>query len=314
MPDAADKARIDDPYLVIAGATAVGKSAVALEVAERLDGEIVIADSRQVYRSLDIGTAKPTPVERRRVPHHLVDKVELGVRYTAGDYARDARDAILEIQRRGGVAVVCGGTGFYLAALAGALDPIDEDAGPGERASARDRMTRIPAAERRAALAELDPESALRLATGDSQRIDRALEVYFLTGRTLSDLHRGGSPAPAHLAVRLARPRVELHRRIERRLRAMLEAGLEEEARRLHAAGWTLEDPGLDTIGYREWWPFFEGRASREAVVRDILVATRAYAKRQETWFRHQGGYRPRPPEAGAVLEAWRDYLRERRS
>lgn len=301
------------PYLVIAGATAVGKSAVALEVAERLEGEIVIADSRQVYRGLDIGTAKPSPADRERIRHHLVDTVELGERYTAGDYARDAGEAIADIQRRGRVAIVCGGTGFYLAALAGSLDPIDKGAGEGERSAARHRMAGIPAAARHAALAAVDPDSAVRLATGDRQRVDRALEVYFLTGRPLSEWRRGGTRPSAHLAIRIVRPRGELHQRIEGRLEAMLEAGLEEEARRLHAAGWTPEDPGLDTIGYREWWPFFEGRASREAAVRDILVATRAYAKRQETWFRHQGDYRTKPPDAGAVLEAWRTYLRERR-
>ncbi len=307
-------ASIGEPYLVVAGPTAVGKSAVALEVADRLGGEIVIADSRQVYRGLDVGTAKPTPAERRRVPHHLVDTVDLGVRYTAGDYARDARHAIADIQRRDRVAVVCGGTGFYLAALAGALDPIDEGVGSGARGRARNRMAEIPVAERHAALAEVDPDSAVRLAAGDRQRVDRALEVYFLTGRPLSGLRHGGVGPPALLAVRLVRPRRELHRRIERRLDAMLEAGLEEEARALHAAGWTPEDPGLDTIGYREWWPYFEGRASREAAVRDILAATRTYAKRQETWFRHQGDYRTQPAEARAILEAWRAYLRERGS
>lgn len=290
---------------MIAGATAVGKSAVALEVAERLGGEIVVADSRQVYRGLDIGTAKPTPAERLRVQHHLVDHVDLGVRYTAGDYARDARRAIADIQTRDRVAIVCGGTGFYLAALAGALDPIDEDVPTEERELARERVAGIPDDRRHAALAELDPDTAGRVAAGDRQRIERALEIYFLTGRTLSGWRRGGSVPATHLAIRLVRPRAEIHRRIERRLAGMLEAGLEEEARRLHGAGWTPDYPGLDTIGYREWWPYFEGRASRDAAVRAILTATRAYAKRQDTWFRHQGDYRSLPPEAEAVLEAW---------
>ncbi|MGH7558679.1 MAG: tRNA (adenosine(37)-N6)-dimethylallyltransferase MiaA [Gemmatimonadota bacterium] len=305
-------ANLGEPYLVIAGATAVGKSAVALEVAERLEGEIVIADSRQVYRGLDIGTAKPTPAERRRVPHHLVDIVDLGVRYTAGDYAQDARDAIAAIQRRGRVAVVCGGTGFYLAALAGGLDAIDEDAGPAERVTARDRLAGIPVADRHAALAELDPDSAVRLGAGDRQRVDRALEVYFLTGRPLSDFRRGGESPPPHLATWLVRPRAELHQRIGERLDAMLEAGLEKEARGLYEAGWTPRDPGLDTIGYREWWPFFEGRRGREATVREILTATRAYSKRQGTWFRHQGAYLTQPPSAGSVLDAWRAHLARR--
>ena len=127
------------PYLVIGGATAVGKSEVALEVAVRLGGEIVVADSRQVYRGLDVGTAKPGPDERRRVPHHLLDVVGLGERYTAGDYAREARLAIVAIQARGRTAIVCGGTGFYLSALAGALDPIESVADPERRTAARRR-------------------------------------------------------------------------------------------------------------------------------------------------------------------------------
>ena len=302
---------IREPYLVIGGATAVGKSAVALEVAERLGGEIVVADSRQVYRGLDVGTAKPGPDERRRVPHHLLDVVELGERYTAGDYVRDARGAIAAIQRRGRTAIVCGGTGFYLSALAGALDPVEAVVDPERRTAARRMMAEIPDSVRHAALLEVDPPTAERLPAGDRQRVDRALEVYFLTGRPLSSLQAGGEQPLAHLALALVRPRVELHARIEHRLAAMLEAGLEAEARALHDAGWSPDDPGLDSIGTREWWPYFEHRRDRDETIARILASTRAYAKRQETWFRHQGEYRAVPPDAGAVLEAWRSYREE---
>lgn len=302
---------IRDPYLVIGGATAVGKSAVALAVAERLGGEIVVADSRQVYRGLDVGTAKPGPDERRRVPHHLLDVVDLGERYTAGDYARDARAAIAAIQRRGRVVIVCGGTGFYLSALAGSLDPLDAVADPERRTAARRRMAEIPDSGRHAALLEVDPPTAERLPPGDRQRVDRALEVYFLTGRPLSKLQAGGEPPRPHLALTLVRPRAKLHARIERRLEAMLAAGLEAEARALHDAGWGLDDPGLDSIGTREWWPFFAGRRGRDETIAEILASSRAYAKRQETWFRHQGDYRPVPPGPEAVLEAWLSYRRE---
>ncbi|MGH7544276.1 MAG: tRNA (adenosine(37)-N6)-dimethylallyltransferase MiaA [Gemmatimonadota bacterium] len=305
---------IRDPYLVIGGATAVGKSAVALVVAERLGGEIVVADSRQVYRGLDIGTAKPGPDERRRVPHHLLDVVDLGERYTAGDYARDARAAITAIQRRGRVAIVCGGTGFYLSALAGGLDPLEAVADPERRTAARRRMAEIPDSGRHAALLEVDPPTAERLPPGDRQRVDRALEVYFLTGRPLSTLKAGGEPPLPHLPITLVRPRVELHARIERRLDAMLAAGLEAEARALHAAGWGLDDPGLDSIGTREWWPYFEGRRGRDETIAEILASSRAYARRQETWFRHQGDYGPAPPGPEAVLEAWLSYREEARA
>ena len=302
---------IVEPYLVIGGATGVGKSAVALEVAERLGGEIVVADSRQVYRGLDVGTAKPGPEERRRAPHHLLDVVDLGERYTAGDYARDARAAIAMIQRRGRTAIVCGGTGFYLSALAGALDPVEAVADPERRTAARRKMAEIPDSGRHAALLEVDPPTAERLPAGDRQRVDRALEVYFLTGLPLSSLQAGGEPPLPHLPLALVRPRAELHARIERRLVAMLEAGLEAEARALHDAGWSPDDPGLDSIGTREWWPYFESRRGREETIAHILASTRAYARRQDTWFRHQGEYRPMPPDAGAVLEAWRSYREE---
>src|SRR5687767_14335893 len=197
-------------YLVVAGPTAVGKTAVALEVADELDGEIVIADSRQVYRGLEIGTAKPTADERSRVPHHMLDVVDLGQRYTAADFAAQAGETIDAIRSRGRVPVVCGGTGLYLAALAGSLDPVEEGAGEPEREEARARVAAIPATERHAALARVDEPSATRLHAADRQRVDRALEVWFLTGEPLSRLQSGGGAARPHLAIRLDRPRVEL--------------------------------------------------------------------------------------------------------
>lgn len=295
-----------EPYYVIAGPTAVGKTAVAIEVAETVDGEIVIADSRQVYRDLDIGTAKPTPAERQRVPHHLIDVVDLGTRYSAGEYARDALAAVDDIQAQGLVAIVCGGTGFYLAALAGALDPIDAQADKGAREEARLRVETIPVENRHALLAEIDPASGRRLHSNDRQRVDRALEVYFMTGAVTG--HWGGEGAiRSHRAVCLERSPNELRERISTRLADMLEAGLEDEARRLWRAGLTPDDPGVDTIGYQEWWPYFEGQQSRDRTCAAILTATRQYAKRQATWFRNQGDYEVVPAETGAagVLARW---------
>jgi len=294
-------------YLVIAGETAVGKSEVALAVAERLGGEIVIADSRQVYRGLDIGTAKPGSDDRARVPHHLVDVVDVGTSYSAGDYERDAGAAIDAIHARGGTAVVCGGTGFYLAALAGGLDPL---ASVSDEASAR--AAEVPAERRREILAEVDARSAERIHSGDSQRIERALAFWFETGEPLSAWQKGGGAPRAHVAVRLVRDREEIRERIEARLDRMLAAGLEEEVRGFHARGFSPADPGLDGIGYQEWWSYFEGEIDHGEVRRRILAATRRYAKRQATWFRHQGAYAPvagegAPEEAARrVLELWR--------
>ena len=301
--------REEAEYLVVAGSTAVGKTEVAIEVAEELDGEIVIADSRQVYRGLEIGTAKPTAQERKRVPHHLLDVVDVGKRYTAADFAAQAGEAIAAIRARGRVPVVCGGTGLYLAALAGSLDRVEEGAGESERDGARARVDAIPVAERHATLARVDATSARRLHAADRQRVDRALEVWFLTGEPLSRLQSGGGPPRPHVAVRLDRPRAELAARIDRRVETMLDAGLEAEARALWEAGWTPEDPGIDTIGYQEWWPHFEGVRGREETVEAIRAATRQYAKRQSTWFRHQGDYVPVPAAeaAATVVELWKD-------
>ena len=307
--DPDDFPRPAEPYLVVAGPTAVGKSGVATTVAERLDGEIVIADSRQVYRGLEIGTAKPTPEQRRRVRHHLVDVVDLGETYTAADYAIDARRAIGDVQSRGRLAVVCGGTGLYLRALAHGLDPIGPGVSEADRTEAAEKIAAIPPDRRHDRLAEVDPATAARLHPHDSQRIERALEVWWTTGRALSDHWENGEAEPLpHVAIRLSRPRAELHRRIEERLDRMLHAGLEEEARGLWEAGWTPDEPGLDTIGYQEWWPYFEGEIDRAEARRRILVASRRYAKRQETWFRRQDDYRKVDARAGAdgVLAEWR--------
>ena len=159
-----------------------------------------------------------------------------------------------------------------------------------------------------ASLRDVDPETAARLPEADRQRVDRALEVWFLTGRPISELRTGGGPPRPHVAVRLVRPRAELAARIERRIERMLADGLEEEARALWDAGWSADAPGLDTIGIQEWWPRFAGARSREETVEEILRATRRYAKRQSTWFRHQGSYAPLAANGAveAIVERWR--------
>jgi tRNA dimethylallyltransferase len=237
----------------------------------------------------------------------MIDVVDVGAPYNAADYARDAQSAIIDIQERGRTAVVCGGTGFYLAALAGQLEPLDGGSATKDRARARSRIKTIPERERHAALTAIDPVTAARLHPHDSQRVERALEVYLLTGEPLSKQVTGIHDIRPHVAVWLTRPRVELHERIKKRLAAMLELGLEVEARQFFDAGLSPETAGLDTIGYQEWWPFFVGQCSRADVVREIDRATRHYAKRQETWFRNQGDYRAAPAVEGfeSVLAIW---------
>jgi len=270
---------------VLVGATAVGKTATALALAERLPIEVVSADSRQVYRRLDIGTAKPLPHERARVPHHGLDVVAPGERYSAGRYAREAEDWIAAVRARGAVPVVVGGTGLYVRAIAEGLfaePPLD-------------------AARRQALAAWLGGLDALELARwagrldpgfrgGGRQRAARAVEVALLTGRPLSAWQR---LAAARAVIRpmyvlLTLPRPVLHQRIERRAREMVRRGLIEEVAAVLSEGHPAGAPGLDAVGVREAVEYLHGTRSRESVAEAITLATRQYAKRQETWFRRQ--------------------------
>lgn len=285
-------------FLALVGATASGKTALSVAVARRLGGEIVSMDSRQVYRGMDVGTAKATVAERRGVPHHGVDLVAPDQRYSAGRFARDARVWIREIRERGGVPLLVGGTGFFLKAV---MDPIfAEPPMDGER---RDRLRRYlrgqPRPRLEAWVARLDPARASLAAQGGPQRLGRTLEVALLTGRPLSWWHRVAPPdgeATPGLVVELHLPREELDRRILARTRAMVEEGLLDEVRALLARGYGPGDPGMTGTGYREVLRYLEGEGTVEAMVEEIAAATRRYARRQLTWFRTQ-----LPPTAEAL-------------
>ncbi|HVP40257.1 MAG TPA: tRNA (adenosine(37)-N6)-dimethylallyltransferase MiaA, partial [Candidatus Saccharimonadales bacterium] len=289
------------PLAALVGPTAVGKTEVALELAGLLEAEILSVDSRQVFRGLDIGTAKPSAAERARVPHHLVDLIEPGESLSAGEFRRRFDAAEAELRARGVRALAVGGSGLYLRAVTHGLFE-----GPPARADLRAAWQRRSSEELHAELAAADPEAAARLSPRDRQRVVRALEVFHTVGRPLTRLHRERPGAGRPMAlVGLERPREELYARIGRRVDAMVAAGLEQEARRL----WELRLPpgaaAVKTVGYREWFALFEGRAVRDQVVEDIRRHTRQYAKRQLTWFRAQPGIRwlpgGGPGEAGRV-------------
>jgi tRNA dimethylallyltransferase len=277
--------------LVITGPTAAGKTSLSLAVAERLHGEIISMDSRQVYRGMDIGTAKATSAEQARIPHHGLDIIEPGTRYSAGRFARDARRWIREIRSRGHVPILTGGTGFFLHAL---INPLF--AQPELDTARRERLERYLDRQQPAALrswlARLDPETAAALeVSGGLQRVKRALEIALLTGRPLSWWHRN-APAedqplrPLIFVVNL--PRTELDRRIDERVTAMLDAGLVAEVQALLANGYRPGDPGLNATGYPEITAFLQGEHSLDEAADAIRRATRRYARRQLTWFRHQ--------------------------
>lgn len=303
--------------LAITGPTGAGKTALSLEVAERLDGEIISVDSRQVYRGMDIGTAKATPAERARVPHHGLDILDPGERYSAGRFARDARRWIAEIRRRGHVPMLVGGTGFFLRSLTEPLftePPMDREL----RGRLREFFQRKPSDLALRWLRVLDPPAGRRLGeAGGRQRILRALEVPLLTGRTLGYWHEH-SPARPGLAVRtfvLDLPRAVLYERIDRRVDAMLEAGLLDEVRELLERGFTPDDPGMSATGYPELASVLRGEVPLEEAADRIRRTTRRYARRQLTWFRHQlpedavwlDGTRPTTELVTEVVEEWRN-------
>ncbi|MFQ5535913.1 MAG: tRNA (adenosine(37)-N6)-dimethylallyltransferase MiaA [Gemmatimonadota bacterium] len=277
-------------FLAITGPTASGKTALSLEVARRLGGEIISMDSRQVYTGMDIGTDKVSREEREAIPHFGVDLVDPSQRYSAGRFARDARRWMVEIEGRGRVPLLVGGTGFFLKAL---LEPIfaEPEMDPGRREALRGWLRGREAAELARWVRALDPERAPVAVEGGRQRMSRTLEVALLTGRPLSWWHRhappDGPPLPG-VVVTLTLPREEMDRRIDARVERMVERGLVREVRNLLEAGFTPDDPGMSGTGYREMVPYIEGDCTLEEAVEEIRRNTRRYARRQLTWFRNQ--------------------------
>lgn len=278
--------------LVIVGPTASGKSDLALRLAERIGGEIVNADSVQVYRGLDIGAAKPTAEMRQRVPHHLIDIVAPDEEFTASDYRREAGRAIADIHSRGRVPMVVGGTGLYIKTLLQGL--IDSPAGDEEvRRELREfaELHGNEALHRR--LAQADPTAAAEIHPNNLVRVIRALEVFLVAGRPLSELHRDHRFADdyyAPLKIGLTMERAELYRRIDLRVDAMLAAGLEGEVRQLLAAGYAPELKSMRSLGYKEICAYLAGSYPLDEAVRLIKRDTRHYAKRQLTWFKRDLG------------------------
>ena len=295
--------------IALMGPTASGKSAYALELAERLGGEIVSVDSALVYRGLDIGAAKPTRDEQARVPHHLIDVREPWQPYSAAEFARDARVAIDAILARGRIPILAGGTGLYFRALLDGLADMPEADPASREAITADADARGWAALH-ADLAVVDPAAAARIHATDAQRIQRALEVQRLTGRPISDWQRESTRVrfPARVLKLVLSPadRAVLHARIERRFDAMRGAGFLDEMRALRALPQLrahpapLELPAVRAVGYRQAWEFLDGACDAATFRARAIAATRQLAKRQFTWLR------------GEVDARWFDPLAQR--
>jgi tRNA dimethylallyltransferase len=290
---------------VLVGPTAVGKTEVALELAGALGAEIVNADSMQVYRELDIGTAKPTALERALVPHHLVDAADPDEPYHAARHAREGRAVIAALHRRGVPPLVAGGTGLYIKALLKGLFPQEDSVRQVRLRLARELAAQgLPALFSR--LSSLDPATAHRLAPGDTYRILRALEVVEATGRPLSAIqaaHNFQDRPYLTLTIGLEIPREELYRRIEARVEAMLAAGWLEEVRRLLERYPSGIKP-LKALGYRHLVAHLMGSLSLEEALDQTKKETRRYAKRQLTWFKADPEVRWFHPGQGEALLA----------
>ena len=276
------------PLVILVGPTGVGKTGVALELAERLHAEIVGADSMQIYRFMDIGTAKPTPEERSRVPHHLIDIRTPDQEYSAADYARDATRAIRDIDVRGKLPLLVGGTGLYIQAVVYGIFE-----GPGRDETYREHLREL--AEKYGNLAihqkleTVDPLSARRLHPNDLVRLIRALEVFHLTGIPISAYQATATTPLAAFApcfLGLTTEREALYDRIETRVDAMIAAGLVEEVQGLLQQGYHAELNAMKSLGYKEIAAFLQGQTDLPTAITLIKRYSRRYAKRQLTWFR----------------------------
>ena len=283
----------DHPTLpVLIGPTAVGKTELSLLLAEKWEAEIVSVDSRQVYRHLDIGTAKPTQTERQRVPHHFIDELELDEPSSAGRFAEAAWIRMAEILTRGRKPLVVGGSTLYLQALLEGIaniPPVDNEIRP----TLMHRLDTEGSDALYQELLRIDPQGASRLDATKSQRLVRALEVYYGTGRPWSSFWTEIKPPPYRFSVSvLTRDRTRLYDRIERRVDAMLEQGLVGEVEELLSRGYSPDLNLLRTIGYREPIQYLHGEIDYAEMVRLIKRNTRRYAKRQLTWFRRNSTHR----------------------
>ncbi len=282
MPSPADA----KPLIAIVGPTAVGKTALAVRLAQVVGGEIVSADSRQVYRGLDIGTAKATPQERAQVPHHLLDVVDPDQSLSLAQYQELAYAAIDDILHRGRIPFLVGGTGQYvMAVIEGWQVPrVPPDEALRRRLYAQAEEEGANALHAR--LRELDPVAASRIDPRNVRRVVRALEVCLRTGQPFSAQQKKSPPPYRILIVGLTLPRPRLYARIDARVETMLAAGLEDEVRGLVAAGYGFDLPAMSGVGYGQFAPYLAGEISLEEVARRIKQATRRFVRHQANWFR----------------------------
>lgn len=278
------------PLAAVVGPTASGKTGLAVELALRTNGEVVSADSMQIYREMDIGTAKPTREEQKGVPHHLVDCLDISEAFSVAQYVELARGCVREISGRGKLPIVAGGTGLYVSSLLNHVQFAGEEPHPELRARLEERLQAEGGEALLEELRHFDPESAGRLHPNNGKRILRAIEIFRTTGVTMTEhLKRSRSQPPPYRMSVIGldyRNRQTLYDRIDRRVDQMLEQGLLEEARRVLSSPYSRT--AMNAIGYKELAPWVSGERSLEEAVEQLKQSTRRYAKRQLTWFRRE--------------------------
>ena len=275
---------------VILGPTAVGKTDVAIRLAERWGGEIISADSSAVYRGLDIGSAKPTPDEQRRVRFHLIDVADPSEVFTAARFRELALQAMADIQARGKRVLIVGGTGLYLRVLLHGFSLAPPPADPEVRARWKAEVERVGAPALHARLQQIDPVAAARIHPNDAVRITRAFEVYEMTGVPISQWQQRAAAELPAIKIGLTMPREQLYARIDQRVDTMIAQGMLREVQTLLQNGYNPEQPALKGLGYRHLIRYIQGRVSWDEAVRLWKRDTRRFAKRQMTWFRTEPG------------------------
>jgi len=271
-----------NPLVAILGPTAVGKSALAIQLAREFRGEIISADSRTVYRGMNIGTAKPTPDEQALAPHHLIDVVQPNETFTLADYQHRAYTTIAEIHARGNIPFLVGGTGLYVRAVLEGLS-IPRVA---PNLARREELEKLDAEFLYARLQTLDPLAASRIEPRNKRRVIRAIEVCESSGQPISELQKLNAPNYRVLRIGLTMPRVQLYERINARVDAMITAGLVDEVRGLIERGYAPDLPSMSGLGYRQIVDYLQGKTSLEEAVRVLKRDTRRFVHHQYTWFR----------------------------
>ncbi len=273
--------------LVIVGPTAIGKTALSVVLAKKFDAEIISADSRQIFRHMNICTAKPMPDEMQGVPHHFIDHIDPDQYYSAGQFGVDGRKVIGEIFARGRKVIVCGGSGLYIRSLIdGFMGEAEKD--DSIRAEIRERISRHGLESVYQELQTIDPAAAARIHPNDAKRIERALEVYRMTGQKISDKHAEPTEELQFepVMIGLDCERSELYRRIEARVDRMIDSGVIEETKQLLERGYSSELTSMESLGYREIMAYLRGEMTYERMIELFKQGSRNYAKRQLTWFR----------------------------